>query len=120
MATGIKKLFATDESRSMVMLISGAVSLLAALAVAVAVWQSWEDIGILLGPRRTVGVIICSVVGVLLAGSSGIWALTAVNRLTGRNALKCVLGYLLDASALAIILAFAIITIKLKAIVVLP
>ena len=117
MAMGIKKLFATDESRSTVMLISGAVSLLAALAVAVAVWQSWKDIGVLLGPRRTAGVIICSVIGVLLAGSSGIWALTAINRLTGRNALKCVLGYLLDASALAIIVAFVIIIYYLRAIV---
>ena len=115
---GIKKWFATDESRSTVMLISGILSLLAALAVAVAVWQAWEDIGVLMGQRRTAGVIICSVVGVLLATSTGIWALTVVNRLTGRNALKCVLGYLLDASALAIIGAFVIIVYYLRAIVV--
>lgn len=115
---GIKQLFATDESRSTVMLVSGFVSLLAALAVAWAVWKAWGGIGVLMGPRRTAGVIICSIVGVLLAGSSGIWALTAVNRLSGRNALKCVLGYLLDASALAIIGAFVMIIYYLKAAVV--
>ena len=118
MAMGIKKWFATDESRSTVMLISGILSLLAALAMAVAIWQRWYDTGILLGLRSLIGVIVCSVVGVLLAASTGIWALTMVNRLTGRNALKCVLGYLLDASALAIIGAFVIIVYYLRAIVV--
>ena len=116
MAMGIKKLFATDESRSNVMLISGIVSLLAALAVAVAIWQQWDEAGVMLGPRRLIGVIVCSVIGVLLACSTGIWALLAVNKLEGRNALKCTLGYLLDALALAIILAFVIIAYFLKAV----
>ena len=116
MAMSIKKLFATAESRSSVMLISGIVSLLAALAVAVAVWQEWSDVGVLLGPKRLVGVIVCSVVGILLAGSTGIWALIAVNRLSGRNALKCTIGCLLDALALAIIVAFFIVAFSLKAV----
>ena len=114
----IKKLFATDESRTTVMFACGVVSFLAALAVAWVVSRSWKDIGVLMGPRSMAGFIICSIVGVLLAGSSGIWSLTVVNRLTGRNALKCVLGYLLDASALAIIVAFVIIFHYLKALVV--
>ena len=118
MAIGIKKLFATDESRTTVMLFSGIVSLLAALAVAGAVWQAWGSVGVILGTGRIIGIVICSVIGVLLAGSTGIWALTAINRLTGRNALKCVLGYLLDALALAIIGAFVIIVYYLRAIVV--
>ena len=117
MAMSIKKLFATAESRSRVMLISGLISLLAALAVAVAVWQSWSDIGVLLGPRRLIGVIVCSVVGILLAGSTGIWALIAVNQLSGPNALKCTIGYLLDALALAIIAAFVIVAFFLRAVV---
>jgi len=118
MAMSIKKLFATGESRSSVMFISSIVSLLAALAVAVAIWQAWSDVGVLLGPKRLVGVIVCSVVGILLAGSTGIWALLAVNKLSGRAALKCTIGYLLDALALAIIVAFVIIAFSLKAVVV--
>ena len=115
MATRIKKLFATDESRSNVMFVSGIISLLAALAVAAAIWQAWSDVGVRMGPRRFPAVVIGSVIGILLACSSGIWALTAVNRLTGNNALKCVLGYLLDALALAIIGAFVVIAVSLKA-----
>ena len=115
---GIKKLFATDESRTTIMLIGGVVSLLAALAMAVAIWQRWNDTGILLGPKSLIGVIVCSVVGVLLAVSTGIWALTAVNQLTGRNAMKCILGYLMDASALAIIGAFGFIAHFLRAVAV--
>ena len=115
MAMGIKKLFATDESRSTVMLIGGVLSLLAALAVAVAVRQAWGSIGIQLGPKRTIGVVVCSVIGVLLAVYTGIWALTSVNRLSGSNAIKCVLGYLMDALALAIIVAFVIIIYFLRA-----
>ena len=118
MAIDIKKLFATDESRTTVMLVGGIVSLLAALAVAVAVWQEWGSFGVVLGPKRFAGVVICSIIGILLAASSGIWALTAVDRLAGRNALKCVMGYLLDALALAIIVAFAIIIHYLRAAVI--
>ena len=118
MAMGIKKLFATAESRSSIMLISGIVSLLAALAVAVAVWQRWDDTGVVLGTRRIVGIVICSVVGLLLAGSTGIWALLTVNKLEGRNATKCTAGYLLDALALAIIIAFVIIAYYLRAVIV--
>ena len=114
MAINIKKIFASDESRSTIMFFSGVLSLLAASAVAVAVWQVWVDIGVMLGPRRRAGVVICSIIGVLLACSSAIWALTVVNRLTGRNLLKCVLGYLLDAVALAVILAFVIIAYYLR------
>ena len=117
MAINIKKLFATDESRSTVMLISGIVSLLAALAVAVVIWQRWQDIGVILGPRSFPAVVVCSVVGVLLAGSSGIWALMSVNRLSGPNAVKCIVGYLMDALALGIIAAFIIIAYYLKAVV---
>ena len=100
------------------MLIGGFVSLLAALAVAVAVWQAWGSVGIILGPRRTIGVVVCSIIGGLLAISAGIWALTAVNRLSGSNATKCILGYLMDALALAIIGAFVIIIYYLRAVVV--
>ena len=117
MAKIIKKLFATDESRSTVMLISGLVSLLAALAVAVAVWQKWEDTGVTLGPRRFPAVVACSIFGILLACSSGIWALVSVNRLSGPNAVKCILGYLMDALALGIIAAFVIIAHYLRAVV---
>ena len=115
---GIKKLFATAESRSSIMLISGIVSLLAALAMAVAVWQRWDETGVRLGPKSLIGVIVCSVVGVLLAGSTGIWALLTVNKLEGRNATKCTAGYLLDALALAIIIAFVIIAYYLRAVIV--
>jgi len=115
MAMNIKKLLATDESRSTVIFAGGAVSLLAALAVAGAVWQAWGEIGIIMGPRRSVGVWICSLVGILVAASTGIWALTMVNRLSGSSAVKCILGYLLDASALAIIGTFLIILRNLRA-----
>ena len=118
MAISIKNLFATAESRSSVMFISGIVSLLAALAVAVAVWQAWSDVGVLLGPKRLAGVVVCSVVGILLAGGTGIWALIAVDKLSGRDALKCTLGYLLDALALAIIIAFVIVAFSLKAVII--
>ena len=117
MFTGIKKLFATDESRSSVMFVSGVLSLLAALAVAAAIWQRWSDVGVLLGPRSFPAVVLGSVVGILLACSSGIWALTFVNRLSGHNAIKCILGYLLGALALAIIGAFLVIAVSLKAVV---
>ena len=59
--------------------------------------------------------MLCSVVGVLVSASTGIWALTIVNKLSGRNAVKCILGYLMDASALAIIGTFLIILRNLRA-----
>lgn len=113
MARVNRQLFATDESRSTVILVSGSVSLLAALAAAAAVWQAWGDIGVVMGPNRTLAITVCEILGTLLAVSTGIWAVVLVNRLTGRNALKCVLGYFLDAVALAIIGACVLIVFYL-------
>ena len=115
MAMNIKKLLATDESRSTVIFAGGAASLLAALAVAGAIWQAWGEIGIIMGPRRSAGVMLCALVGILLSVGTGIWALTMVNRLSGSSAVKCILGYLLDASALAIIGTFLVILYYLRA-----
>ena len=47
MAMSIKKLFATDESRTTVIFACGVVSFLAALAVAWVVLRSWKDIGVM-------------------------------------------------------------------------
>ena len=113
MAMSIKKLFATDGSRSTVMLVCGVLSLLAALAVAAMVWTAWREVGVEMGPNRTLAVAVGSIVGVLLAGGTGIWALTAVNRLSGPDATKCIAGYVLNAIALAIIGAFALINFYL-------
>ena len=109
MAMSIKKLSTTDGSRSTVMLVCGVISFLIALAVAVMAWTVWHEVGVEMGPTRTLAVTVGSIVGVLLAGGTGIWALTAVNRFSGRDAIKCIAGYVLNAIALAIIGAFAII-----------
>lgn len=108
MAMNIKKLFASPESSCSLMLIAGVLSLLGSLTVAVVIWKRWGDIGVLLGPRAWAGVVIVSLVTIVLAAASGIWALRQINSLTGPTAVKCTIACLIDAVALAILMAFLI------------
>ena len=116
MAANFKKLFTTPKSSSSIMFLCGVFSFLASLAVAGAVWRGWKELGVDLGPKSLVGVIICSLVGFLLAIGSGLWALASVQKLEGRNALKCTIGYLLDAVALSLLMAFIAIAYFLQAV----
>ena len=114
MAMNIKSLFATPESRTSLMLISGILSLLGSLAVAIVIWQRWNETGVQLGPKRFSGVIIVSIVTTALAAASGIWALREVDSLTGPSSVKCSIAVLFDALALAILMAFVIVAYFLK------
>lgn len=115
MAINIKKFFATAESRSMVMLASGVLSLLAAVAVAVVIWQRWFDIGVVLRTKAFILVATGSAFVFIVAGTTGIWALTAINKLDGPNAVKFTVGYIMDAVALAVVIAFLMIAVFLRA-----
>ena len=115
MPINLRKLFRNPESSSLVMLICGLLSVLASLAVAVVVWQRWDaGLGINLGPKALLAVIILSSLGLLLALASGIWALQSVEKLTGSNGLKCTIAYLLDAVAVAVLIGFIIVTFFLR------
>ncbi len=109
MAMNIKKLFASPESRSSVMLVGGILSLLGSLAVAVFVWSRWGELGVVIGPNGWIGIVIVSVGTVALAVASGIWALRKINNLSGSDSVKCTIGCVLDALALAVLMAFVMV-----------
>ena len=114
MAANLKKLFTNPASSSSLMLLCGIVAVLGALAVSVVIFQRWDELGVRLGSKSLVGIILCSVVGFLLAGGSGIWALLSVDKLEGFNSLKCTVAFLLDAVALALLMAFIAIAYYLR------
>ncbi len=108
MPKGIKKLLAEPESRCSVMVVCAGLAVLASLVLAGFIWWRWDDLGVLIGPNGWIGIAVMSLVVTVLACGSGIWALREINKLSGRNSLKCTVCYLLDALALAILLAFVI------------
>ena len=114
MAIDIKESFTSPESSSSLMLIGGVLSVLGSLAVAAFVWRRWTELGVLLGLRGWAGIIIVSIVTTVLATGTGIWALHQINSLTGPSAVKCTIAYLLDALALAILMAFVMVAYFLK------
>ena len=114
MAMNTKKLFATPESRCFLMLIGGVLSLLGSLVVAAFIWRRWGEHGVILGPRGWASVVIVSLGTAALAAAGGIWALRQINSLTGPTAVKCTVACLLDAVALAILMAFVIVAYYLK------
>ncbi len=105
----IKKSFTSPESASSLMILGGILSLLGALLVAVIIWQRWDEIGVHLGPSSLPVVIIGSIGTVLLAVASGIWGLYKINSLTGPSSVKCIVACLLNALALAVLMAFVIV-----------
>ncbi len=114
MAKSIKKLLAEPEYRCSVMVVCAAAAVLSSLAVAGFVWWRWDDLGVVIGPNGWLGIAVASLVTVVLACGSGIWALREMNKLRGRNSLKCTVCCLLDALALAILMAFVIVAQSLK------
>ena len=54
-------------------------------------------------------VIIGSTVAIVLAVASGIWGLYKINSLTGPSSVKCIVACLLNALALAVLMAFVIV-----------
>ena len=115
MAMNIKKLFASPESRSSVMLVGGILSLLGSLVLATFVWLRWGELGVVLGPRGWLGLAIVSSGTIVLALGTGIWALREINSLTGPSSVKCTIAFLLDAVALAILMAFMMVAYFLNA-----
>ncbi len=115
MAMNIKKLFATPESRCSLMLIGAVLSLLGSLVVAAFIWRRWGELGVLIGPTGWTSVVIVSLLTTALAAASGIWALREIPSLTGPTAVKCAVACLLDAVAMAILMAFVIVAFYLKA-----
>ena len=99
------------------MLIGGIAALLGSLAVAAFVWRRWDELGVLIGPRGWKALIPISLVAAALAVASGSWALYKINSLTGSTAVKCIVACLLDALALAILVAFVIVTYCQKAVI---
>ncbi len=115
MAMNIKKLFASPESRSSVMLVGGILSLLGALVVAAFIWLRWDnELGVFLSPRGWAGIIIVSLGTTVLAVGTGIWALHQINSLSGPSSVKCTIAALIDAVALAILMAFVMVAYFLK------
>ena len=117
MAKGIKKLLADPESRCSVMVACAGLAVLVSLIAAGFIWLRWdevEDLGIRIGPNGWIGIALASLIVTILACGSGIWALREINKLTGRNSLKCTICCLLDALALAILVAFVIAAHSLK------
>ena len=108
MADLIKKFLGTPEKRASLMLLAGIMSFAAALLVAVTVLLYWQEAGLVMG-RSLIVVVVVAALGIVLAMAAGIWSLSAINRFEGSNALKCTVGYLLDAGALAVIGAFLLI-----------
>ena len=117
MAKWTKKSSISTESSTSMMLIGGITSLLGSLVVAALIWQRWDDIGVHLGPKSLPAVIIGSLVTTILAVASGSWALYKINSLTGPTAVKCIIACLIDALALAILIAFLMVVYHLKVIV---
>ena len=118
MARRTKKPPISPESSTSMMLIGSIIALLGSLAVAAIIWQRWGDIGVHLGRTRSLpAVIIGSLVTVILAVASGSWALYKINSLTGPTAVKCTIACLIDALALAILIAFLMVIYHLKVIV---
>ena len=117
MARRTQKPSINPELSTSIMLIGGIIALLGSLAVAAVIWQRWDDLGVHLGPRSLPAVIISSLVTVILAVASGSWALYKINSLTGSTAVKCIVACLLDALALAILVAFVIVTYCQKAVI---
>ncbi len=115
MAMNIKKLFASPESSSSLMLIGGILSLLGSLVVATVVWLRWGEVGVIIGPRTRIGLVIVSIATIVLAVATGIWALRQINSLTGPSAVKCTIASLLNALALAILMAFLMVAYFLLA-----
>ncbi len=114
MAMNIKKLFASPESRSSVMLVGGILSLLGALVVATVIWQRWYELGVHLGTKSLPAVIIVSLGTTVLAVGTGIWALREINSLSGPSSVKCTIAALINAVALAILMAFVMVAYFLK------
>ncbi len=96
------------------MILGGILSLLGALLVAVIIWQRWDETGVHLGPISLPIVIIGSIATIVLAVASGIWGLCKINSLTGPSSVKCIVACLLDAIALAILMAFVIVAFLLN------
>ena len=114
MAIDIKKSFTSPESSSSLMLLGGILSLLGSLVVAAFIWWRWDELGVIIGPRGWIGVAIVSIATIVLALATGIWALHQINSLTGPSAVKCTIASLLDALALAILMAFLMVAFFLK------
>ena len=108
MASFIKKFLGTPEKRAGLMLLGGILSFAAALLVALTVLTHWEEAGVIMGRSLTL-VLIVAALGIVVAMADGNWSLSAINRFEGSNALKCTVGYLLDAGALAVIGGFLVI-----------
>ncbi len=115
MAMNIKKLFATDKSRSGAMLLGGVLSFIGALLVAGFVWQRWGELGVMIGPNGWVGLIVVSLLSFALAAAVGIGALIHVDKLEGSSAFKCIVGFLLSALAAALLIAFLLIAQSMSA-----
>ena len=115
MALNIKKLFATDESRSRAMLLGGLLSFIGASLIAGFIWRRWGELGVIIGPNGWVALTIVSLLSFALAAAVGIGALIHVNKLEGGNAFRCTLGYLLAAVAVALLMAFLLIARSLAA-----
>lgn len=108
MADLIKKFLGTADKRASLMLLGGILSFAAALLVALAVLTHWVPGGVKMGRMLPITLLIAGG-GIVVAMADGIWSLSAINRFEGSNALKCTVGYLLDAGALAVIGAFLVI-----------
>ena len=96
------------------MIVAGILSLLGSLVVAAFVWRRWGELGVMLGPRGWASVIIVSIGATALAVGSGIWALREINSLSGPSSVKSIIACLLDAVALAILMAFVIVAYFLR------
>ncbi len=114
MAMNIKKLFATLESRCSLVLVASILSLLGSLVIAAFVWRRWDELGVIVGPKGWAAIVIISVGTVVLTAVSGIWALREINTLSGSNSVKCTIGCVLDALALAVLMAFVMVAYFLR------
>ena len=115
MAMNIKKLFATDASRSSAMLLGGVLSLAAAALIAGFVWRRWGELGVRIGPNGWIALIVVSLLSFALAAAVGIGALIHVNKLEGSSAFKCIVGFLLSAVAVGLLIGFLLIAHSLAA-----
>jgi len=114
MAIDIKKSFTSPESSSSLMLLGGVLSLLGSLVVAAFVWWRWGELGVIIGPRGWIGLAIVSIGTIILALATGIWALREINSLSGPSSVKCTIAALIDAVAMAILMAFVMVAYFLK------
>ncbi len=114
MAIDIKKSFTSPESSSSLMLLGGILSLLGSLVVATFIWWRWDELGLLIGPTGWIGLAIVSIGTIILALATGLWALHQINSLSGPSSVKCTIACLLDALALAILMAFVMVAYFLR------